>query len=74
MPFAICLGLVIFQVVTLFTHPTLPLADGDRIVEIRNWDVSTNQPEPRALHDFSLWRGTLSTITDLGAWIMRAGI
>src|SRR5918992_3155801 len=40
MAFAICVGLVIFQVVSLFTNPTLPLADGDRIVEIRNWDVS----------------------------------
>ena len=69
MAFAICVGLVIFQVVTLFTHPTLPLADGHRIVEIRNWDVSTHQPEPRALHDFAVWRGTLSTFTDLGAWI-----
>jgi putative ABC transport system permease protein len=69
MAFAICVGLVNFQVVTLFTHPTLPLADGDRVVEIRNWDVSTNQPERRALHDFALWRGTLSTVTDLGAWI-----
>src|ERR671914_2910294 len=38
MAFAICVGLVIFQVVSLFTNPTLPLADGDRIVEIRNWD------------------------------------
>jgi putative ABC transport system permease protein len=69
MAFAICVGVVIFQVVTLFTHPTLPFADGERIVGIRNWDVATNQPEPRALHDFALWGDTLSTVTDLGAWI-----
>src|ERR671910_3276271 len=59
MAFAICVGTVIFQVLTLLTSPTLPLPAGDRIVEIRNRDVATNDDEPRALHDFVLWRGTL---------------
>ena len=33
MAFAIWVGLVIFQVVGLFTHPTLPLSQGARLVD-----------------------------------------
>jgi predicted permease len=68
MAFAIGAGIVIFQVVTLFTHPTLPLPAGDRIVQIRNWDVATNRAEDRVLHDFNVWRGALRSVTQLGAW------
>ena len=42
MAFAICVGIVIFQVVGLFVHPTLPLPEGARLVEIRNMDVAAN--------------------------------
>ena len=52
MAFAICVGTVILQVLTLFVQPTLPLPAGERIVQIRNWDVAANSPEPRALGDF----------------------
>ena len=45
MAFAICVGTVIFQVLTLFVQPTLPLPAGERIVQIRNWDVAANSPE-----------------------------
>jgi putative ABC transport system permease protein len=68
MAFAIGVGTVIFQVLALFVSPTLPLPAGDRIVQIRNWDVAANDPEPRALHDFVLWRGALRSVTELGAW------
>ena len=68
MAFAICVGTVIFEVLSLFIHPTLPLPAGDRIVQIRNWDVAANGPEPRALHDFIAWRGALRSVTELGAW------
>ena len=36
MAFAIWVGIVTFQFVTLFVYPTLPLPGGDRIVEIRD--------------------------------------
>ena len=52
MAFAIGVGTVIFQVLALLLAPTLPLPAGDRIVEIRNWDVAASDPEPRALYDF----------------------
>ena len=68
MAFAICVGTVIFEVLTLFVHPTLPLPAGERIVQIRNWDVAANSAEPRALHDFVVWRGALRSVTELGAW------
>jgi hypothetical protein len=68
MAFAICVGTVIFQVLSLFLHPTLPLPAGDRIVHIRNWDVAANRVDERALHDFTVWRGALQSVTELGAW------
>ena len=68
MAFAICVGTVIFQVLALFLSPTLPLAAGERIVQVRNWDAAANDPEPRALHDFIVWRGALRSVTNVGAW------
>jgi putative ABC transport system permease protein len=68
MAFAICVGTVIFAVLTMLVYPRLPLPAGERIVQIRNWDVAANGPEPRALHDFIVWRGGLRSITELGAW------
>jgi predicted permease len=68
MAFAICVGTVIFQVLALILSPTLPLPAGDRMVEILNWDVATNDDEPRALYDFVVWRDTLRSVTELGAW------
>ena len=68
MAFAICVGTVISAVLTMLVYPTLPLPAGERIVQIRNWDVAANDPEPRALHDFIVWRGALRSVTELGAW------
>lgn len=52
MAFAICVGTVIFAVLTMLIYPTLPLPAGERIVQIANWDAAANAPEPRVLHDF----------------------
>ena len=68
MGFAICVGTVIFQVLSLFMYPSLPLAQGDRLVQIHNWDVAAITVEQRALHDFNVWRSTLRSVTELGAW------
>ena len=68
MAFAICLGLVIFQVVSLFTHPTLPLSEGARLVEVRIIDLAANDEEERILYDFLDWRQSLRSVTDIGAW------
>jgi hypothetical protein len=68
MAFAICVGLVIFQVVNLFTNPTLPLPEGARLVEIRNIDVLASDEDERVLYDFLQWRQSLRAVTDVGAW------
>jgi predicted permease len=68
MAFAIWVGIVIFQVVGLFVHPTLPLPKGARLVEIRSMDVATNVKEARVLHDFLEWRQSLRSLVDIGAW------
>jgi predicted permease len=68
MAFAIWVGIVIFQIVGLFVHPTLPLSQGARLVEIRSQDVAQNVQEERLLHDFLEWRQSLRSLTDVGAW------
>jgi predicted permease len=68
MAFAIWVGIVIFQVVGLFVHPTLPLPQGARLVEIRNIDLAVNDEEAQIAHDFLEWRQSLRSITDVGAW------
>ena len=68
MAFAIWVGIVIFQVVGLFVHPTLPLPEGARLVEIRSIDVAANVQEEKVLHDFLEWRQSLRSLTDVGAW------
>jgi hypothetical protein len=68
MAFAIWVGAVTFELLAMFIFPTLPLPGGDRIVQLQNWDVQANDPEPRALHDFLVWRETLRSVTDLGAY------
>ena len=68
MAFAIWVGIVIFQVVGLFVHPTLPLPEGARLVEIRSMDVAANVQEEKILHDFLEWRQSLRSLTEIGAW------
>jgi predicted permease len=68
MAFAIWVGLVIFQVVGLFVHPTLPLPQGARLVEIQAFDLEVNDEEDKVLHDFLQWRQSLRSLTDVGAW------
>ena len=68
MAFAVWAGLVIFQVVVLFTNPTLPVSQGARLVEVRSFDIAANDQEERILHDFLQWRQSLRSLTEVGAW------
>ena len=68
MAFGIWFGAVTFEMLGLVTTTRLPLPDGDRIVQIDSWDVKANEAEEQALHDFQLWRSTLRSVTDLGAY------
>ncbi len=68
MAFAIWVGIVIVQVVSLFTNPTLPVSEGARLVEIRSIDVAANVQEEKVLHDFLEWQQSLRSLADVGAW------
>ena len=48
--------------------PTIPLAEGDRVVLIETQNTLTNAPEPRVVRDFLEWRRELHTIEGLGAY------
>ena len=66
---AIALGSIYFEAINKWQHPRLPTRDADRVISIRNWDVSAMVPEARTLHDFALWREQLKTVGQLGAAI-----
>ena len=68
MAFAIWAGAVTFEMVTLLTHPRLPLPGGDRVVQIHSWDMAASDEESRTLHDFVVWRDAVKSVTDLGAY------
>jgi predicted permease len=49
-------------------QPTLPFADGHRIVEIEMRDAARGTDERRLLHDFTTWRREARLLEDLGAY------
>jgi hypothetical protein len=65
--FAIAIGAAVFAYISLQLWPSLQLPEGDRIVRVLLYDDSTNQYEGRVTADYLRWRGTRSTLTDLGA-------
>ncbi|MEP6834877.1 MAG: ABC transporter permease, partial [Gemmatimonas sp.] len=65
--YAIAVGTVGFQIARQVFWPTIPLAEGNAIVALRNWDVVDNQSVAASRSDYELWRDGLTTITDLGA-------
>src|SRR5690349_15215391 len=67
MAVAIALAMLYAEGLTKALHPTLPVADGRRIVTIRYWDVGKRTVEERSLHDFALSRPTVKTVELFGA-------
>lgn len=51
-----------------FLAPTIPLAEGDRLVSVETQNTLTNEPERRIMRDFLEWRRELRTIEGLGAF------
>jgi putative ABC transport system permease protein len=68
MAFGIWFGAVTFELLGMLGNPKHTLPDGERIVQIRNWDLKASDDDARALYDFLLWRGTAKSVTDLGAY------
>lgn len=68
MAFGIWVGVGTFEFISQVVNPRLPLPNGDRLVTLRNWNISQNDPEPRVLHDYREWKRQLRTVEEFGAW------
>jgi putative ABC transport system permease protein len=65
---AIGIGAAWYDLSRDLLRPTLPLPEGDRIVEVEMRDSVAGEDERRVLHDFLGWRRDAQTISELGAW------
>src|ERR687896_2614093 len=65
--FAVAVGTVGFEIARQALWPTIPLPDGDAIVALQNWNAAESARIDASRRDYELWRGGLSTITDLSA-------
>lgn len=65
---AIGLGAGWYDVSRDFFRPTIPLPEGDRIVEIEMRNPRIVGDERRLLHDFMIWRQELKSVEELGAY------
>ena len=53
-----------FAIMAAITNPIVPLDEGERVVSLVNWDVSTSNRERRMLGDVGAWRA-MTSIDDL---------
>ncbi len=66
--FAIFAGAGTFEFLRQVAHPTLPFAEGDRLVALQLWDTRAAADQRQALFDLGVWRDALSTVEELGAF------
>jgi predicted permease len=64
---AIALGTVGTEIADELLYKRLPFDEGDRVVRLETRDTVASRVEPRVLHDFAIWRQSLTTVTELGA-------
>jgi putative ABC transport system permease protein len=64
---AIALGAVGIEVADELLYKRLPFPEGSRVVRLETRDTVASRVEPRVLHDFAIWRGSLKTVAELGA-------
>ena len=67
---AIALGTLYFEAVNKWQHPRLPIANADRVLTLRNWDVNEFREEERSLYDYAIWRSQSRTIVNFGAAVV----
>jgi predicted permease len=74
MAVAIALGAGVLSVIALVQDPRIPLDEGDRIVGIQMWNITSNNAERRLAYDLGLWKSELRTVQDVGAFrnVIRA--
>ena len=64
---AIAIGAVGIELAGELLYKRLPFDEGDRVVRLETQDVAASRVEERGLHDFAIWRRTLTTVVELGA-------
>ncbi len=65
---AVALGVGASEFVRDMMAPTLPLDEGDRIVRVRFNDAEAGGTAAATLYDLDAWRGSVSSLEDLGAY------
>ena len=68
MAFGIATGAATFEAVRQIVRPALPLAEGDRIVGLQQWDAAAQRVEERTALELLAWRDELRTVRELGAY------
>lgn len=64
----IAVGAAWFEFANDYIRPSIPIAHGDRLVGLLNWNVATSETEQRSLHEFAEWRQELRSVEMLGAY------
>ena len=64
---AVSLAASWFQFMGNITNPTIPLPDGDRVVQLRVRDLEAAANRTTSLHDFEAWRGEVETVDHVSA-------
>ena len=65
---AIGIGAGWYDLSRQFLHPSIPLPDGDRLVEMDLNNVLASADEPRLLHDFVTWRVAMRSVEEVSAY------
>jgi predicted permease len=65
---AIGVGAGLYQAWGNILSPTIPLPEGDRLIQVQTRNTLANQGESRVAHDFLEWQRELRTIEELGAY------
>jgi putative ABC transport system permease protein len=67
--FGMAVGIAIatgaFTIASALMDARLPLAEGERVVSLSNWDAATNNREVRLLHDLTSWQ-EMKSVEDIG--------
>lgn len=64
---AIAIGAIGIELADELLYKRLPFDEGARVVRLETRDTAASRVEPQVLHDFAIWRGSLKTVTELGA-------
>jgi predicted permease len=68
MAVSIAIGAGAFSLIGALMTTTLPLPEGDRVVALRNADITEAGSSSASLRDFMTWRDELRSVTDVAAF------